>query len=593
MSWEVWTMKSKTSFFDPTLLKKNISRFAPAWAILTLAFFLSLPLPLIRGLRQYGMRTGTEQLRLAEARDLLNNALPVGTVFAFLAAILFAALVFKYLHRTKDAYMMHAFPMTRNCQFLTNGVSGLLFWIVPTLFTGLCTLGVLAAYHISGCGGEVWSLLSLWLLAFLCFYGIAVFAMQLSGRTVIAVLSYVALNFMFLAVPLLCLMLVNIYFKGFDYVITERILRLAPIVELLNVESARPLMFWIYGAVGLILLALCWVLYRFRHVERAGDAMVYPWARIAFRLLFTLCVTLGLGWILASIFSLVGGDGKGAIFLPYALISCFLGWFGSSMMLERTVKVFKKKKVWIGFAAFAGVLILAVACMKYDLLGFQRRVPETDRVASVEIWTHGDYDDPTTDRISLTAPADIEVVRSFHEKAIQSSQTTSGTRDLFGYNDYGEVHVLYHLNGGGTLRRVYEVPYPEQSGLAALYSRADLAAAWYEQALPEDFYRVTLYGVQDIEEDLYGRKSYAGEELDCKDPAALKAAILADAQAGRLPVMNFLTGGDYYDGKEIIQRGYYELYLYYELKEQPGQYTPILQIPIASTAEETLKLFLP
>ena len=57
--------------------------------------------------------------------------------------------------------------------------------------------------------------------------------------------------------------------------------------------------------------------------------------------------------------------------------------------------------------------------------------------------------------------------------------------------------------------------------------------------------------------------------------------------------MNFLTGGDYYDGKEIIQRGYYELYLYYELKEQPGQYTPILQIPIASTAEETLKLFLP
>ena len=35
MSWEVWTMKSKMSFFDPTLLKKNVSRFAPAWALLT------------------------------------------------------------------------------------------------------------------------------------------------------------------------------------------------------------------------------------------------------------------------------------------------------------------------------------------------------------------------------------------------------------------------------------------------------------------------------------------------------------------------------------------------------------------------------
>ena len=40
MSWEVWTMKSKMSFFDPTLLKKNVGRFAPAWALLTLALFL-------------------------------------------------------------------------------------------------------------------------------------------------------------------------------------------------------------------------------------------------------------------------------------------------------------------------------------------------------------------------------------------------------------------------------------------------------------------------------------------------------------------------------------------------------------------------
>ena len=57
--------------------------------------------------------------------------------------------------------------------------------------------------------------------------------------------------------------------------------------------------------------------------------------------------------------------------------------------------------------------------------------------------------------------------------------------------------------------------------------------------------------------------------------------------------MNFLTRFNYFNEEEMPEGGYYELYLYYELKEQPGQYTPILQIPIASTAEETLKLFLP
>ncbi|MBR4194609.1 MAG: hypothetical protein IKQ54_09830, partial [Oscillospiraceae bacterium] len=243
-------MKSKMSFFDPTLLKKNISRFAPAWAILTLALFLSLPLPLLRRL---GERWDSSPERFNNLQRLLEeDLLPVGVIFAFLAALLFAALVFKYLHRTRDAYMMHAFPMTRSCQFLTNAVSGLLFWLVPTLFNVLCAMGILAIHGVTGCGGAVWALLGKWLLAFLCFYGIAVFAMQLSGNTFIAVMSYGALNFMFLVLPLMLLLLTGVYFKGFDYVITENILRLSPIVDLLSGEEpAETLMLWVYGGVGL------------------------------------------------------------------------------------------------------------------------------------------------------------------------------------------------------------------------------------------------------------------------------------------------------------------------------------------------------
>ena len=151
-------MKSKTSFFDPTLLKKNISRFSPAWALLFVALFLAVPLPLMQRLS----RTETEY-NLFRARNYLESALPIGIVFAFVAGLLFAALVFKYLHRTNAAYMMHAFPMTRSCQFVTNVVSGLLFWVVPTLVIGLCTLGILTLFGVSGLGGAVWALLGKWL----------------------------------------------------------------------------------------------------------------------------------------------------------------------------------------------------------------------------------------------------------------------------------------------------------------------------------------------------------------------------------------------------------------------------------------------
>lgn len=583
MSWEVWTMKSKTSFFDPTLLKKNIGRFAPAWALLLVALFLAVPLPLMQRL----IRSDAD-FNLLRVQHWLGDALPIGIVFAFAAGLLFAALVFKYLHKTNAAYMMHAFPMTRTCQFVTNTVSGLLFWMVPTLVIALCNLGILALYGVTGLNGAVWALLGKWLLAFLLFYGLAVFTMHLSGNSIIAVLSYGALNFIFLLIPVLVLMLIAFYFKGFDYSIPESLLRLAPLGAMLSLKELQTCWLLIYGAIGAVLLALAWVHYRYRQVERAGDAMVYGWARVAFRLIFTFCCALGLGWLLAAIFGLLSSRG---VFLPYALLGCFLGWFGSSMMLERTVKVFKNKKIWLGFAAFAGVLILTVACLKYDLLGFQRRIPETSRVESVEIWTtEGDI----SDRITLTQAADVDAIRAAHEKALAKTDTRDATDIFDGYGG-NALHICYHLSGGGTLRRAYDLNLNDNySALAALYSRPDVAEAWYAQVLPEKFETATLEGKIDEEVDEYGMINYAYEDLECRDPAALRQAVLADAAAGRLPIVNFLTlNVGYFNGTsdEVYYRWSSDLYLWFRLQgtEEDGWNTR--SIPITETATETIKLF--
>lgn len=602
MSWEVWTMKSKMSFFDPTLLKKNVGRFAPAWAILLVFWVLTGPLALLRELDLHP-RDG----RRMEALLHFERQAGYGVILAFFAALIFAALVFKYLHRTRSAYMMHAFPMTRSCLFITNAVSGLLFWLVPALLNVLLYLAVLGAMGVTGCGGALWGMLGKWILQYLFFYGLAVFTMHIAGSTVIAVLSYGALNFICLLLPLLVLLLISAYFRGFDYSVPESILRLSPVVALLTDEQAAPTLRWVYAAVGLGLLALAWLHYRFRQTERAGDPMAFAWARIAFRVVFTLCCALGLGWVLAAFFGLLGSDGETPVFLPYCLLGCVWGWFGSSMMVERTVKVFKKKSVWLGFAAFAGVLCLFVLGLKFDLLGFQRRVPETARVESVELWTNGDYDGRGTDLISLTETEDVEAVRAFHRQAIQSGWSEqAGLRQLFSDSYYNHnIHILYHLSDGSTLRRVYNADYPASQGerdavqaLAALYRDPEIAAAWYEKTLPERFTRLTLSGVTDRvyneENDMYEN---GWEERACKKPAALKAAVLADAAAGRLPIVNFLLlyspmHGDY------DYSGWSELNLCYEYRANwtdDGGYTDYwyLQIPIVKTATETLKLFEP
>ena len=40
MSWEVSTMKLRTSFFNPAVLKKDITRFAPVWGLYSVFLLL-------------------------------------------------------------------------------------------------------------------------------------------------------------------------------------------------------------------------------------------------------------------------------------------------------------------------------------------------------------------------------------------------------------------------------------------------------------------------------------------------------------------------------------------------------------------------
>ena len=569
-------MKSKTSFFDPTLLKKNIARFAPAWAILLVGMFLVFPLAMMQDLAYIE----DAAMRKESALRHLTNAATSGTIFAVFAALLFAGLVFKYLHKTRSAYMMHAFPMTRTCLFVTNAVSGLLFYLVPALVTVLCYFGVLAARGVFGCGAQVWGVFGQWMLQYLFFYGLAVFAMILSGSTIIAVLSYAALNFIFLLIPLMVLILISNYFYGFDFRLTEGFYRLSPVIALMRDPGNLGLLA-VCAGIGAALLVLAWVHYRYRQVERAGDAMAYPWARIAFRLVFTLCCALGLGWILAAFFSLVGDGSR--IFLPYALLGCFLGWFGSTMMLERTVKVFKNKKVWLGFAAFAGVLVLAVTCLKYDLLGFQKRVPETAKVESVDVWTIEDNGWRLSDRITLTDPAQIDAVRDVHTHALKGmgKESWNESRSFF-WDGYAstDLHIEYHLSDGTTLRRCYELAdMADIRTVAQLYAAPEVAAAWYDQILPKTIRRAELNGVTDVEIDAEGNEMYLSDVRICTDCRALREALLADAAAGRLPIVN-----DFWRSTQNEYKSTLYLSLYYGDDES-------FNLEFPDTAEETIKLF--
>lgn len=115
-------MKSRTSFFNGYALRKNLTRFAPLWALYSVAEVLCLM---------------TIQLNdpAILAGDLVYVMGPVSIAhmgYAFLVA----ACLFGDLFDTRLCSGLHAMPLRREGWLLTHLASGLLFALIPAVVGG-------------------------------------------------------------------------------------------------------------------------------------------------------------------------------------------------------------------------------------------------------------------------------------------------------------------------------------------------------------------------------------------------------------------------------------------------------------------------
>lgn len=92
-------MQSVKSYFNPTLFRKNLTRFWPIWGVYLFIWLLVLPLYLLN-LRGYD-----EAFPLA--------ALQAGLFLGLIFGVLSAMAVFSYLYNNKSVQFVHALPITR------------------------------------------------------------------------------------------------------------------------------------------------------------------------------------------------------------------------------------------------------------------------------------------------------------------------------------------------------------------------------------------------------------------------------------------------------------------------------------------------
>lgn len=471
-------MKLKTSFFDKTVLRKDLTRFSPLWALYLIGGLLFMHL--VSGfLGSY--YNGREHSIATTLKEMIGPLGVLSAGYGFLAA----QLLFGDLHNTRLCYGIHAFPLRREGWYLTHVVSGLLMGLVPPLVIVLTLMPMLGQFWFTGllCWGGI-------ALHYLFFFGLAVFCMMCTGNRFASTAVYGILNFLAMIVQWF---IQTIYLPLLPGVRgnTKFFSRFCPMVELvkrdnyfiINHAEDCPLcqynkpgysmlvdggehkyVFqglgsdWSYllilAGVGIALLVGALLLYRIRHLERAGDFMAFKPMKPMFLAIYALCV----GCVLFYLAYEISGTGTGYFFFAIGLL---LGYFTGKMLLERTIRVFKGKS-WAGLGILYAAVICSLLLTWIDPVGISRRIPKAEKVEAVYLYdghlsdyqiNHLENTRVFEDLAAISDPEQIEAVRQTHRLLLQ------GHNEQGGGNGYCPVTLHYVLKNGARITRTYYVSY--------------------------------------------------------------------------------------------------------------------------------------
>ena len=479
-------MQSKTSCFNGTLFRKNLTRFWPLWG---LASFIGALFPLAVLLDM--VHRGRTAFTAAQFTQMYYEVVSAVPVIDLVYAALCAMAVWSYLYNARSVGLMHTLPIRREGLFLTNFLSGFSMTLIPYAVTGtLCVI-------VSLCGGAFDAKgLAVTVLAVLgesfFYFSSATFVAFITGNAFAMPPLYALLHFLAVLLDWLISSFAQGFIFGFSTSYTGVVEWLSPTVYLVSrvhpdgqyTEVQQTLAdgtsytdrvltsvdlenFWlvgVYALVGLVLAALALLLYRRRRSETAGDVVAVGWLRPVFRYgVAGLCALLG-GQLLYSLFWY--GFQQGNYYDTLPMVVCLLaagtiGYYGASMLLAKSLKVFRGS--WKGLAVVLAGCALVCCVLHFDLLGVADRVPEAGQLQTLEVRT-------ADNSYTLTPEQDgdlVEQVRTLHQAVVadeayiremESLQYSTLSEDEDPDTTFTGLSLTYVLKSGARVDRWYHLP---------------------------------------------------------------------------------------------------------------------------------------
>ena len=540
-------MKSRISFCNGPVFRKNLGRFAPAWLLYTVCLLLGLMMLAADGVDYW-----------------LSHNIALGISFMGMVNCAYGALValllFGDLTNTRMCNGLHALPLRRETWFMTNILSGLFFSLIPTAVMTVPAV-VLANFSVIG---NAWQIPLYWLLGtnlqFVFFFGLAVFCMMLSGSRVGAAVIYAIVNFAAILafyvadvvyVPHLpgvvaqmepfltycpVAMMANIYFvqtqqvRDFEQIVSD-----GPDKYLVSGTFEVTDNWWylyVCAAVGVVLLVLAMFLYKKRKLECAGDMMATKKLEPVFLAVFALAV----GSLLQLVYvAFLGYESYGATtFLWGGLV---IGWFAGLMLLRKSSRVFRLKS-FLGLGLLALALGGSLLLNSMDVFGITRWVPQAEDVKSVKLGLS------YMASVTLEEPEDIEDVLRLHELAadarLEGDMGAVNRPVELQDGDGTLVEITYEMQDGSVHAREYYILIDSEAGdiTRKFFSRFEPV---FNQYYYGQFDKGEIHSPDDLmallatpEEIIISGVEVPQEQLTVENTKKLLEAIIADSEAGNL-----------------------------------------------------------
>ena len=424
-------MKSRISLCNSTVLKKDLTRFAPLMLLTALVLWV------------VGMIV-TELYDVDYVVSHYMEPAMIGIVLSTPLGLFSAITLFTYLTKKRECDAMHALPLRRETLFFTKVLAALIQFALP--------MGIFFIFLPGNRGWWFQMLVSFcaWLLSF----GIAALAMMLSGRR----LAGLILHSLIYDLGSILLTFVNdLYIPLLPGVfLAEDPSGISPLNSMMSLDfkegklSEILLSMGVIALVGAAFLALALVAYRKRKLERAGDFLVVKWLEPVLAWWLGICAAI----FFITIFTLLDGS----IWVALA-IGLTIGYFAARMFFARSIKVFNKKTL-IGWLALVVFMAASLFVTSLDPLGVVNRVPAAAEIESVSLYDSNgvyvelyEYDFYGSNGYTTADPEEVEQFRTMHQALLEDNlQEIEGTASY-----HNRFYLIYDLKNGSQVCRTYYV----------------------------------------------------------------------------------------------------------------------------------------